>query len=57
MPAMLELIMNTPPSGLALNVAAAARMRYVWALTLTAKHLFQSSSVGALRSEKVLKRV
>lgn len=56
-PAILELIMNTPPSALALNTGAASRNRYVCAFTLTAKHLSQSSVVGACRSAKVEKRV
>jgi len=56
-PAMLEVIMKTPPSGLALNVGRAACMRWVCAFTLTAKHVSQSSTVADERSEKVEKFV
>lgn len=56
-PAIEDVMMNAPPSALALKVARAARMRCVCARTLTAKQVFQSASVGAERSAKVLKRV
>jgi hypothetical protein len=57
MPAIEDVMMNAPPSGFALKVARAARMRCVWARTLTAKQVSQSAAVGAERSAKVLKRV
>jgi hypothetical protein len=57
LPAMLELIMNTPPSGLALKVVRAARRMKNGALTFTAKQVSQSSTVGALRSAYVENRV
>lgn len=50
LPAILELKMNAPPSGLALNVGRAARRAKKGALTFTAKQVSQSSIVGALRS-------
>jgi hypothetical protein len=56
-PAMLEVIMKTPPSGLLLKVERAAFMRCVCAFTFTAKQVSQSATVGAKRSEKVEKRV
>jgi hypothetical protein len=56
-PAMLEVRMNAPPSTLAVSVGRAARRVKKGALTLTAKHVSQSLTVGALRSLYVEKRV
>lgn len=56
-PAIEEVMMNTPPSGLALKVGRAAFRRLVCAFTFTAKQVSQSAAVGADRSAKALKRV
>jgi len=56
-PAIDDVMMRDPPSGLALKVGRAVRRRYDCALTFTAKHVSQSAVVGAERSEKVEKRV
>ena len=44
---LLDVMMKTPPSGLALKVERAAFIRCVCAFTLIAKHVSQSSAVGA----------
>jgi len=44
-PAMEDVMMNTPPSGLALNVGIASRTRAIWPLTFTAQHCCLSVSV------------
>lgn len=56
-PAMLDVMIKTPPSGLAAKVGRAAIMRCVWAFTFTAKQVSQSSTVAEERSLKFEKRV
>jgi hypothetical protein len=56
-PAMLDVIIKTPPSALAVKVGSASLRRKLCAFTLTAQHMSQSETVGADKSLKVEKRV